>query len=357
MTIIRKLSWGFLIGIVLGLAGCYGPSPGLSPVISFTFPDDTTLPNLPSGGLVHIKGDATTGDSTNNPITSYQWTQTPANAGTFSSLSTLETTWRAPTLKSTDQPLNVTITLTVKSLKGGKAVKPVNLIVAPPSGANVTLDLTAMNAENPATINLPLIEVGTQLLIKGAATATDPINNPISVLWSVSPNTAATINGAANFSAVVIPTTPGPFTLTLTVTTFSGQTFQRSLALVAVAAGTIAATNPSLVWDFTNMNQPGSIQLPNAASGATLQLLGKTNSANPTDPITSFQWTAKTSDTRQLLGSFTSPTTFPSSWHAPVIPSTQSAEIVTLTLTMTTASGVTSSMPLTVVVLPQGTTL
>ena len=356
MIIIRNASWLFLLGLVLALAGCYGPSPGLDPVISFTFPDGTTLPDLPSGTVLHVKGDATTADSSGNPITSYQWTQTPANAGTFSSTTTLETTWLAPTLKATDKPLNVTLILTVKSLKGGKAVKPLNLIIVPPSSASITLDLTAMNAENPQAIDLPLIEVNTPLQMQGAATAVDPVNNPIiTYAWSANPSTAATINNAAGmFNATITPTATGPLTVTLTVTLLSGQTVQKSLTLLVKPTGNVAAMNPAFVWDFKDMNVNGAIQLPNIVSGTSMSLLGTPKPLDPTDSIASYQWAQTTDDPRNLLGTFSAVNAFPASWRAPMIPVTQSPETITLTLTMTTAKGNVSSMPLTVQVLPPG---
>lgn len=112
------------------VAGCNGSgSDGLNPVIAFKFAAGTTLPAWKSTDVLVIEGTATTPDAT-NPVTSYEWTQTPAGAGTFSSTGTFNTTWKSRALLP-GEVSNVTLTLTTKTKLGGKSVTPINLIVTP----------------------------------------------------------------------------------------------------------------------------------------------------------------------------------------------------------------------------------
>ncbi len=124
--------------LLLAVAGCYGPSPSLDPVINWkiTMPDTKTdptavaLPYMKSGEVVLVDStDVKVSDS--DRVTSVAWTQTPA-VGTFTSTDTLTTTWAAPILKVGDPPLPVALSMTVKTELGGKSVNVVHVIVLPP---------------------------------------------------------------------------------------------------------------------------------------------------------------------------------------------------------------------------------
>jgi hypothetical protein len=123
-----------LITLVVVLAGCNGNSAGLNPVLNFTFPATTKFPvysvAAAAGTPVIIEGTAAV-TGTGNTISGYQWTQSPAGYGTFTSTATLGTTWvpnAAPAPGTTD---NVTLTLTTTTSLGGKTVTPINLLIKP----------------------------------------------------------------------------------------------------------------------------------------------------------------------------------------------------------------------------------
>ncbi len=125
--------WGILLvvaALTVGLVGCYGGgSIGLNPTMTLDFPAGTPLPNWSASSVLVIEGEAKTADEA-NAIATHQWTQSPANAGTFSSTSTFSTTWQsAPVPVGTTR--NVTLYLTVTTRQGGKSVMPINLIVTP----------------------------------------------------------------------------------------------------------------------------------------------------------------------------------------------------------------------------------
>jgi hypothetical protein len=118
------------LGVLLLLSGCYGGgSDILNPVMELTFPAGTSLPAWDADVVLVVEGSAKTADA-NNPVTSYEWTQVPANAGTFTSTTTFGTTWKSRAL-ALGEVSNVTLTLTAKTKLGGKTSMPLNLIVTP----------------------------------------------------------------------------------------------------------------------------------------------------------------------------------------------------------------------------------
>lgn len=116
--------------VVLGLAGCGGDSPGLNPTVTFTFEDGTTLPSVGASEVLLIKGEAKSADEAGNPITSIQWSQSPA-LGTFSSPKTLETSWQVTNPAAITAQTPVTLTVEVETLRGGRTSKTLNLLVQP----------------------------------------------------------------------------------------------------------------------------------------------------------------------------------------------------------------------------------
>lgn len=237
---------------LLLLAGCGGSpsdrSPGLNPTVTFTFPEDTTLPNLLSGGVLHITGDATTGDSETNPITSYAWTQNPLNAGTFSSTNTLETTWRAPDYPGPGQ-LHVVLTLTVKTLLGGETVKPINILVTPPvippvQNPAVTWNFAAMNytdSDGNPVVNMPRMRGGAVLRIRGTVATDNTTTNPVTGYeWVQEPDNAGVFSATnvleTTWSAPTV-TEPTLVTLTVTVRTLLGGQSTNKLNVVVLPPG------------------------------------------------------------------------------------------------------------------------
>lgn len=119
------------LGALLLLPGCYGGgNTSLNPVIDLTFPAGTTLPAWKSTDVLVVQGTSSTADKDQNPVTSYAWTEIPANAGTFTSTTTFGTTWKSRAL-APGEVSNVTLILTSRSKLGGKTDTPINLIVTP----------------------------------------------------------------------------------------------------------------------------------------------------------------------------------------------------------------------------------
>lgn len=244
MNVVRYLFSLLAVAALLALVGCNGSAPGLDPTVTFTFPDGTNLPFLSAGTVLVIKGAATLADATSNPITDIQWTQNPA-IGTFSSTSMLETTWRITDPTSITAHTEVTLTVTVKTLEGGKRTSSIHLIILPLGEGDllvpvVSWDPTAMNAENPSNISLPNIVGGTAMLIKGTVTSLDASNLITGYSWSAINNTSGgttaadigTFNVPSIFGATwTAPTvaTPQDITLMLTITTVKGGASQHTL--------------------------------------------------------------------------------------------------------------------------------
>jgi len=122
-----------LAAALLAITGCFGPAPGLDPVINFSYPGDTTLPNIGAGTVLQIT--AAAGVTEGDQVTEVRWTELPqpggGTIGVFSTPSTLSTTWVVEDPGSIDAPTPVTLLLTVETLNGGETATPINLIVNP----------------------------------------------------------------------------------------------------------------------------------------------------------------------------------------------------------------------------------
>lgn len=132
------MKWFFALSLLfagilaLSLAGCYGTTKALDPVIVFDIPDDTTLPSIASGGLLVVKWSVTIPNA-DDKITKYQWTQDvadPQYQGTFLLPEGPTTTWQAPEWHGPGN-LPVTLTFTVDTLLGGHAAQHINLLITP----------------------------------------------------------------------------------------------------------------------------------------------------------------------------------------------------------------------------------
>jgi len=131
MQALRYLMGLLAVVTILMIAGCNGPAPGLDPIINLN-QFSSGLPYLAANRQMSIDGELRVNDANNNPVTSIRWTQAPA-IGTFASPTTLATAWRVrPELIDTiTEPTDVTLTVTVETLQGGRRVVPVNLIIMP----------------------------------------------------------------------------------------------------------------------------------------------------------------------------------------------------------------------------------
>jgi len=129
----RYLLGLLLLAALLAIPGCFGPAPGLNPVINFSFPGDSTLPNIDADTTLQITADAGVADG--DQVTDVQWTELPqpddGTVGVFSSPTTLNTTWAVEDSASILTPTPVTLQLKVETLNGGETVTPINLIVNP----------------------------------------------------------------------------------------------------------------------------------------------------------------------------------------------------------------------------------
>jgi hypothetical protein len=134
MKALRYLSGLLALAALLALVGCGGSSPGLDPVISFTFTGATDLPNLTADTTLKIATTATV--AAGDQVISAQWIELPQEGGgtigQFSSPTTLNTNWAVVDPDGITEATPVTLQLTVKTLNGGETVTPVNLIVNPP---------------------------------------------------------------------------------------------------------------------------------------------------------------------------------------------------------------------------------
>jgi len=133
MKLVRYLLGFLALSALLVVWGCNGPSPGLDPVVSFTFADAPELPNLAANGVLQITADA--GVQSGDQVTDVQWIELPQpggeTIGTFTSPTTLSTNWAVLESASITVPTPVTLQVTVETLNGGKTVTPLNLIVNP----------------------------------------------------------------------------------------------------------------------------------------------------------------------------------------------------------------------------------
>jgi len=137
--LLRVLLCVLVLGaLLLGIAGCYGNTASLDPVISwkFTAPDPqdpaaVALPYIRSGGVLIVTNGSAVAQGANDQIISYRWSQDP-DVGTFTSTDTINTTWAAPILQPGEPVMPVTLTLVTKTLYGGQSTNKVNLLVLPP---------------------------------------------------------------------------------------------------------------------------------------------------------------------------------------------------------------------------------
>jgi hypothetical protein len=120
---------------LVALVGCSGKTDTINPVINWTYSTPAAgalqLPYVYSEDAILIDGSGTVTSGESNPITSYQWTQSGARLGVFTTPLSPTTTWKAPLVAAGEAPVPVTLYFTVKTLLGGEAVQPINLIIVP----------------------------------------------------------------------------------------------------------------------------------------------------------------------------------------------------------------------------------
>jgi hypothetical protein len=131
MQALRYLLGSLALATLLALLGCSGPAPGLNPIVSIAF-----SPVITADQALDLDATATTasGDS----VTEVEWVEVPQTGsgetiGLFSSPTTLDTAWTVVDPAAITVPTQVTLILTVETLKEGKTVTPINVIVNPPA--------------------------------------------------------------------------------------------------------------------------------------------------------------------------------------------------------------------------------
>jgi len=137
MKAVRYLIGLLALAALTTLVGCGGSSPGMNPVIGFSFTGATNLPNLPADTALKITTTAsvTSGDQ----VTDVQWTELPQEGGdtlgVFTSPTTLNTNWSVLDPNAIATATSVTLLINVQTLNGGETEAPINLIVTPPEPA------------------------------------------------------------------------------------------------------------------------------------------------------------------------------------------------------------------------------
>jgi len=133
MRLLRYIPVFLLLAALLAIPGCSGQAPGLDPAINFSYPADTTLPNINADTTLQITADADVADG--DQVISARWTELPqpggGTIGVFSSPTTLATSWVVEDPGAIIVPTPVTLLLTVETLNGGETATPINLIVNP----------------------------------------------------------------------------------------------------------------------------------------------------------------------------------------------------------------------------------
>jgi hypothetical protein len=255
----------------------------------------------------------TASDPDNDPLT-YAWTQSPASpAGSFSSTSTSNPTWTAPTVAAATA---FTLRVTVTDGRGGSVQGTVQVQVAPPVPSNQQPVLTAGPASSAPSVN-------GQQSVNLSVTASDPDNDPLTYTWTQSPASPA---GTFSSTTVANPSWTSPqvtadtdFQLRVTVADGKGGTVQGS-----VTVRVLAPVNRQPTIDQGPGATPGSVTGP-----VPVQLF-VTASDPDNDPLT-YAWTQSPASP---AGSFTSTSTSNPTWTAPTV-----AAATTFTLRVTVSDG------------------
>jgi protocatechuate 3,4-dioxygenase beta subunit len=238
----------------------------------------------------------TASDPDNDPLT-YAWTQDPASpAGSFSSTTTSNPTWTAPTVAA-----NTTFSLrvTVFDGRGGSVQGQITVDVAPPAPQNRPPVLTSPVA-TPTTVD-------SQGVVSLNVSASDPDSDPITYVWTQEPATPA---GSFSDPAVFNPLWFAPrvssettFQLRVTAADGKGGTDTETVAVTVRAyvnnAPTITA-GPSA--SATTVNEQQSITLSVTASDAD------------GDPLT-YAWSQTAPGSP--MGTFSSASAREPTWTAP----------------------------------------
>ena len=127
------------LGALVLLAGCNGDSSALTPTVEVSYEPGAASgakllyspPDVKLGDTVGIvlKATAASGDV----ITDYSWTQTPIGAGTLSSTTAPKVYWQYDAVNNVPPgaggQVPVTLSVTIRTAKGGKLVLPIYLNV------------------------------------------------------------------------------------------------------------------------------------------------------------------------------------------------------------------------------------
>ncbi|MHB9024264.1 MAG: hypothetical protein ACYC7E_08820 [Armatimonadota bacterium] len=123
---------------LVALSGCYGPAPGLNPVISFST-TGLTLNSISTGSAVNIDSTVTAGEGAD--IGGYQWSSEVLDTVTdltweddsfFAAPGQPDTVWYAPSsLPVGASSLSMRLDLRVTTLQGGSNTESLNVTVVP----------------------------------------------------------------------------------------------------------------------------------------------------------------------------------------------------------------------------------
>jgi len=238
----------------------------------------------------------TASDPDSDQIT-YAWTQDPASpAGTFSSTTTSNPTWTAPTVAATT---TFTLRVTVFDGRGGSAQGSIPVEVAPPASQNRPPVLTTPVA-TPDTVD-------SRGIVSLSTSASDPDSDPIAYAWTQEPATpAGSFTDATAFNPIwFAPRVPTQTTFSLRVTASDGR------------GGTDTETVPVTVRAFVN-NAPAISAGPSASATTVNEQQAITLSVTAEDPDgdpLTYAWsqTAPGSPT----GTFSNPSVSNPTWTAP----------------------------------------
>ncbi len=278
---------------------------------------------LPGGGVT-LKAtvqDANTGDNL-----TYAWT---AGAGTFSSATSLNTTWTAPT-----QTGPVALTLKVTDSKGAMAALSVTVTVSTGTGnAAVNVSVNTWPQVTQVTATPTAVALGEPALV--LANASDNDGDSLSYQWEA--GCAGTWTNATSANATFTPTSSTPVSGTCTNCTLSVKVTDgrggQSMGKLSICVGpkTEARFPPEVVEFFQS-----AVAVP--AGGDTIAFRVKARDVQGS--ALSFAWTTNLG----TLGTATSgATTSEVLWTAPSCVPASTA--VAITLTATNALGLSTSIP------------
>jgi hypothetical protein len=312
------------------VTGCNGPAPGLNPTVTLTLPADQAWPYFPADGLLLVQGAAKVSNDAQNPVISHKWED--GGAGLFVTNQTgdadLSTVWRAPKVAvATD----VTLTLTVKTLQGGKSEKSVQLIVQPIDG-KPQFDFAEMQAAYP---DLQVNEMEA-VPVLGTVTGLTAGVSVTKFAWTVTPAVGTLVGPNTQHPYWVPPListndvgvkVPLDVVLTVTMTASNDMVGTTLVPLRVVPRPNV------LIYDDSALVavDPGLT----VTEGTAIHILGSVLGVPPGAHVTTYNWTLSSD-----LGTLSGADTANPYWVAPLLALPEKSPItVVLTVRMKSSDG------------------